>query len=176
MVPQPRDFLHLYLGHNFRFYKSAVPTRNWIINGNKRATRGDLPPLSPYCRRGSNTRIPIVSSNSSPVTPNRSRSLDGLLDAEPSKPSLDTSNKEITPSQTTRSCDDLDKSLSEIVISQDKKPEEEEATTSLDNNSKCPTESEDDKISMNSSTSDSKRKRNFMDRCVNKVRNFIIKK
>ncbi|KAL3269165.1 hypothetical protein HHI36_008248 [Cryptolaemus montrouzieri] len=114
-----------------------------------------------------------MNSNCPPVAPNRSRSLDGLLDVEPDKTDLETTKNEKTPSQTTKSCDDLDKSASEIVKYEEK--ETEANSMSLGNNIECPPENEDDKTSMYSSSSDSKRKRNFMDRCVNKVRNLIIK-
>lgn len=109
-----------------------------------------------------------MSSSGPLVGPNRSRSLDGLLDAEPDKSTIDATTNETTPSQTTRSCDELDKDLSDIS-----KEETEKKTNSM---SLDTTDNEDDKTSMYSSSSDSKRKRNFMDRCVNKVKNLIIKK
>ena len=92
-----------------------------------------LPPQYPI-RRGSNT--PTSPLAAEPRAPNRSRSLDGLLDAEPPV------EVESVPS---KSCDELDK---EPSVGND--------------------------VDSVSDASD-KRKRNFMDRCVNKVRSFIKK-
>lgn len=127
--------------------------------------------MSPYSRRGSNTRISTTASSSPLVAPNRSRSLDGLLDAEPVKAPVNVAESDNTPSKTqttTRSCDELDK---ELADTNNETTEKKSNSMSLDT-----ADIEDDKTSMYSSSSDSKRKRNFMDRCVNKVKNLIIKK
>lgn len=106
--------------------------------------RSGLPPQYPSTRRGSNT-----PSMGKPPIPNRSRSLDGLLDSEPTSAASNATTIEQTPSEKTKSCDDLD------------------------NNKQTDCENVD-KVSIQSSDS-IKRKRNFMDRCVNKVRSLIKK-
>lgn len=115
--------------------------------------RRGLPPQYP-CRRGSNTPISPLAAQSSP-TPNRSRSLDGLLDSEPAT-SKNTTLIEQIPSNATQSCEELDMEKNE--------PIENSVEQSNDV----------DKVSVKSGSSE-KRKRNFMDRCVNKVRSFIRK-
>lgn len=122
-----------------------------------------LPPQYPY-RRGSNSPASLVGAGK-PPTPNRSRSLDGLLDSEPTCAASNATTIEQTPSQNTKSCDDLDKDFdeqTEDILSSVK-------SQSLDNGLDV------DKVSIQSGSSDSKRKRNFMDRCVSKVRSLIKK-
>lgn len=116
-----------------------------------------LPPQYPI-RRGSNTPIsPLAASNHTPPTPNRSRSLDGLLDSEPTS-AKNTALIEQIPSNATQSCDEIDMDKS----SEPTTPTEIEQSNDID------------KVSVKSNSSE-KRKRNFMDRCVNKVRSFIRK-
>lgn len=118
-----------------------------------------------------------LALNSSPPTPNRSRSLDGLLDSEPIIAASKATIDEQTPSQTTKSCDDIDKEFS------DEKEKETDTSNlnktkvhNVDDHIDCSVDSSDiDKSSIHSNSSDSKRKRNFMDRCVNKVRSLIKK-
>lgn len=136
-----------------RFYKSSSPSRNWIMTPHNRRGSG-LPPQYP-ARRGSNTPISPLAAKSSPTPPNRSRSLDGLLDAEPAAAKNSVLIEQI-PSNATQSCDELD------------------VEKSNSNNSGEPVENDVDKVSVKSNSSE-KRKRNFMDRCVNKVRSFIRK-
>ncbi|RZC34293.1 uncharacterized protein BDFB_000513, partial [Asbolus verrucosus] len=160
MVPSPRVLLLRCLVLIYRFYKTASPTRNWIMNSN-RHPRG-LPPQYPYTRRGSNTPVSSLAMTSMPPTPNRSRSLDGLLDSEPTSAASNATITEQTPSQTTKSCDDLDKDFNnkqtdDVVKLNNVKSQRMD--NSLDNI---------DKVSIQSGSSDSKRKRNFMDRCVSK--------
>ncbi|KAJ8971856.1 hypothetical protein NQ314_000518 [Rhamnusium bicolor] len=158
-----------------KFCKANSPSRNWIINSNK-FPKG-LPPQYPYTRRGSTTPISSLALNSSPPTPNRSRSLDGLLDSEPIIAASKATTDEQTPSQTTKNCDNIDKEFSDV--------NEIETETSNLNKAKAHSmedyldysvdNSDIDKSSIHSNSSDSKRKRNFMDRCVNKVRSLIKK-
>ncbi|KYB25340.1 hypothetical protein TcasGA2_TC034888 [Tribolium castaneum] len=117
-----------------------------------------LPPQYPYNRRGSNSPSGLLGAGK-PPTPNRSRSLDGLLDSEPTCAASDATISEPTPSQNTKSCDDLDKDFDEQT---------EDVNLSVNN-------LDVDKVSIQSGSSDSKRKRNFMDRCVSKVRSLIKK-
>lgn len=167
MVPLPRVPLPLHcLVVISRFYKTAGPPRNWIMNTG-RHPRG-LPPQYPYTRRGSNTPVSSLAApgGGKPPTPNRSRSLDGLLDAEP--PNAASQATEQTPSQkSTKSCDDLDKDFDD----DDGRRQTEDFAAKLD--SVKPDNV--DVVSIQSGSSDSKRKRNFMDRCVNKVRSLIKK-
>lgn len=115
-----------------------------------------LPPQYP-ARRGSNTPISPLAAKSSPTPPNRSRSLDGLLDAEPASAVAKNSTLiEQIPSNATQSCDELDVEKSNV------------------NSGGEMVDSDVDKVSVKSNSSE-KRKRNFMDRCVNKVRSFIRK-
>ncbi|XP_018577701.1 uncharacterized protein LOC108916007 [Anoplophora glabripennis] len=176
MVHLPR----LHLLHcpvlTYRFCKANSPSRNWIINSNK-FPRG-LPPLYPYIRRGSNTPISSLALISNPPTPSRSRSLDGLFDSEPTIAASQASTDEPTPSQTAKSCDDIEKEFSD-------ENKLETDTCNLKKSTKAHSvynrldysidNSDIDKSSIYSNSSDSKRKRNFMDRCVNKVRSLIKK-
>lgn len=124
-----------------------------------------LPPQYPHPRRGSNSPISVVAAAATkPPASNRSRSLDDLLDSENSEiaAAANAANStEITPSSTTKSCDDLDKNFDDCDI----------LTVKADNISNV----SDDKVSIQSGSSETKRKRNFMDRCVNKVRSLIKK-
>ncbi|CAH0554538.1 unnamed protein product [Brassicogethes aeneus] len=149
MAPAPREYLRLIQVFNSRFYKSSIPPRTWLMNSN-RNHRGGLPPQYPYYpRRGSNTPTSSLALSSVSAAPNRSRSLDGLLDSEPQLAAA--ADDDPIPSETTKSCDDLDQQSFESSCDADK-------MSTYSNNS-----------------SDSKRKRNFMDRCVNKVRSLIKK-
>lgn len=105
---------------------------------------------------------------------NRSRSLDGLLDSTEAINSVAIANnakdEQITPStkEATNSCDDyydnlIKKQTDDVVVELD------------DVVAKCADSDNIDKVSIQSNSSDSKRKRNFMDRCVNKVRSLIKK-
>ncbi|KAJ3643615.1 hypothetical protein Zmor_026316 [Zophobas morio] len=125
-----------------------------------------LPPQYPYTRRGSNTPVASVGLAVKPPLPNRSRSLDGLLDSEPPSAAPNATITEKTPSDTTKSCDDLDK---------DKETEDEFKVNSVKSQSMDNNLDNVDKVSIQSGSSDSKRKRNFMDRCVSKVRSLIKK-
>lgn len=126
-------------------------------------------PTSPFSRRGSNSRV--SSPSPPPSAPNRSRSLDGLL--EPTGSSVEESS----PSpNVTRSCEELDKDLSEPSKC-DKECENKLpklVMPSYENVEQSNSDSED-KNSMYSGSSDLKRKLNFMDKCVNKVRSLIKK-
>lgn len=117
-----------------------------------------LPPQYP-CRRGSNTPISPLASQQLPPAPNRSRSLDGLLDSEPTVTAKSANGPDRIPSNTARSCEELD-----TAANVDEKKESEVSNDPNDV----------DKVSIISNSSE-KRKRNFMDRCVNKVRSFIKK-
>jgi hypothetical protein len=163
MVPTPRVLLLRCLVLIYRFYKTASPSRNWIMNTN-RYPRG-LPPQYAYTRRGSNTPVSSLAMAGKPPIPNRSRSLDGLLDAEPPSAASNATITEQTPSQTTKSCDDLDKDFNNKQTDDVVKLDSVKSDN-LDNI---------DKVSIQSGSSDSKRKRNFMDRCVSKVRSLIKK-
>lgn len=129
------------------------------ITTNKYHPRG-LPPQYPI-RRGSNTPISPLAAKPS-QTPNRSRSLDGLLDSEPAA-AKNTALIEQIPSNATQSCDELDTTKSNNDEDEDKVVEQSSANAN-----------DMDKVSVKSNSSE-KRKRNFMDRCVNKVRSFIRK-
>lgn len=125
------------------------------------------PPIAP--RRGSQG-----TPNSTPILSSRSRSLDGLLDAE-NKTNDTITNK---TNEQALSCERLET---------DSSPEEiNHRSKSLDDledpGDKTVKNSEDDNMSDKIASSNStlsndsrKRKRNFMDRCVNKVRSFIKK-
>lgn len=127
-----------------------------------------LPPQYPP-RRGSNTPISPLASHKSPSTPNRSRSLDGLLDStEAPVTATNAALIERIPSSAARSCEELDKEKQkQKAVSEDSAENENVLENSTDSN-------DADKVSMISNSSE-KRKRNFMDRCVNKVRSFIKK-
>lgn len=143
-----------------------------------------LPPQYPQTyRRGSNTPVINKADDETQLTPNRSRSLDGLLDSDPCEkikiePSPDASQK-------TQSCEDILKQ--KIDFRNSEKPTEEKNALCIDSLRETKKESileesfnsEDKKssstLSLQSNSSDTKRKRNFMDRCVNKVRSLIKK-
>lgn len=151
-----------------RFYKSSSPSRNWIMTphtnittNNKYHPRG-LPPQYPI-RRGSNTPISPLAAKPS-QTPNRSRSLDGLLDSEPAA-AKNTALIEQIPSNATQSCDELDTTKTNDDEDDDNEKVVEQSLANANDM---------DKVSVKSNSSE-KRKRNFMDRCVNKVRSFIRK-
>ncbi|KAF2904682.1 hypothetical protein ILUMI_01488 [Ignelater luminosus] len=156
-----------------------------------------LPPQCPSTpRRGSNSPISPVAVHSTPSVPNRSRSLDGLLDSEPLQTT--TANSEQTPSenaQKSQSCDNnLDKKISDENIHVDKETEklndrnsnlsntssnktqnlESSLDDSLDSND-INTKSSDISLHSNSSDNNNKQKRKFVNRCVNKVRSLIKK-
>ncbi|KAJ8917810.1 hypothetical protein NQ315_010716 [Exocentrus adspersus] len=175
MVLMPRLHLRHCLVLTYRFCKANSPSRNWIINSNKFAK--GLPPLYPYTRRGSNTPISSLALISNPPTPNRSRSLDGLLDSEPTGAASKAAIDEQTPSQTTKSCDDIDKDFSDEDRTETETNNlEDTKCNGVNDHLDCSVDNSDiDKSSIHSNSSDSKRKRNFMDRCVNKVRSLIKK-
>lgn len=134
---------------------------------NSKYPRG-LPPQYPV-RRGSNTPIsPLATNHAQSPTPNRSRSLDGLLDSEPVAAKNSALLIDKIPSKATQSCDELD--------SMEKIEPVSPATDDDDDENKVVEQSPNDvdKVSVKSNSSE-KRKRNFMDRCVNKVRSFIRK-
>lgn len=158
-----------------------------------------LPPQYPSSvRRGSNSPIsPTNTNNSSPV-PNRSRSLDELLDAEPAEKIKSTiNNVEQIPSENTQksvSCDNnLDKSISDETIHNKEETEKiNNRNSTLSNNSSNKSQNfgsslddsidssneinKSDVISLHSNSSDnSKQRRRFVNRCVNKVRSLIKK-
>lgn len=147
-----------------------------------RNNRG-LPPQHPYYRRGSsNAPISSLALCNSPqpiiASTNRSRSLDGLLDAEEAKAAVKECNT--NPS---KSCDDLD--ANQLQTETNNNEEESKKTNlqtvksfSADDRLDCVMDGLSDvcdKTSICSNSSESKRKRNFMDRCVNKVRSLIKK-
>nr|CAH7724397.1 unnamed protein product [Callosobruchus chinensis] len=114
------------------------------------------------------------------VKPGRSRSLDGLLDGPEVKEQLAaaaagsplkaqngwTMTEYTTPShpQATQSCDELDTKRSLSSSSSGSTSAEDDRTDVT---------STDEKSSVHSESSESKRKRNFMDRCVNRMRSLI---
>ncbi|CAH1112714.1 unnamed protein product [Psylliodes chrysocephalus] len=154
----------MYFQHN-PFCKANSPSRNWIINSNK--FTGGRPP---YPRRGSNTPVSSLALNSyPPLPPNRSRSLDGLLDS--TEPIAAVSEATIHDQVPSKSCDNIDRDSSD---SSDKETDPNSLSNKVDNFLDA-ADSDNDKSSIYSNSSDSKRKRNFMDRCVNKVRSFIKK-
>lgn len=116
-------------------------------------------------------------------TPNRSRSLDGLLDDQTA-----AEREDFIPSENvTKSCDDLEDKTKPMMMMMTKKKkrveedcfDDDEVIIDGEEQAKksASLESNVDKVSMlsASSGSDTKRKRNFMDRCVNKVRSLIKK-
>lgn len=149
-----------------------------------------LPPQYPQIgRRGSNTPISPMAINETQSTPNRSRSLDGLLDSESTSRKSDTSSSSSTSDQSpsesalkTQSCENI-LNKQDIEIKPNMQTEEKNTRKTNENsleNSLDETRGNDDKrsistLSLHSNSSDSKRKRNFMDRCVNKVRSLIKK-
>ncbi|CAG9862543.1 unnamed protein product [Phyllotreta striolata] len=145
-------------GLSHGFCKANSPSRNWIINSNKFAGN------RPYARRSSNTPVSSLALNSFPPVPNRSRSLDGLLDT--AEAPAEATNEQIPSSFTTNRRDDIKTDLDEGDKVTDRSKAEDFSSDALEN---------DDKSSVHSNSSESKRKRNFMDRCVNKVRSFIKK-
>lgn len=136
---------------------------------------GGLPPAHPkQPRRGSNTPISPMAAGLTQATPNRSRSLDGLLDSdqrlsserepETVEMSEDSSGSPSVPAKPT----ERNKSGNLTTVK----------ARSMENNLDEPLDHSTKKSSMqslHSNSSDSKRKRNFMDRCVNKVRSLIKK-
>lgn len=100
--------------------------------------------------------------NNSIKQTNRSRSLDGLLDCEIIDDKKNITNNPSDIITTTKSCDDLDNKQTENVTTM--------FNNCVDNHLDCDNLSDKTSIS-----SESKRKRNFMDRCVNKVRSLIKK-
>lgn len=133
--------------------------------GSNKYPRG-LPPQYP-ARRGSNTPISPLASHQTPPAPNRSRSLDGLLDSEPTVAAKSATSIERIPSNASRSCEEMDKE--NVCQSQTETSDGPQSDTENVNDP-----NDTDKVSIISNSSD-KRKRNFMDRCVNKVRSFIKK-
>jgi len=155
-----------------------------------------LPPQCPSTpRRGSNSPISPIAVNSTSSVPNRSRSLDGLLDTEPIQIATAATNSEQTPSenaQKSQSCDNnLDKKISDENIHIDKETEKlndrnsslsnaSSRTQNLENSLDDSLDSNDinksSDLSLHSNSSDtSKQKRKFVNRCVNKVRSLIKK-
>lgn len=175
------------------------------MTGN-RHPRG-LPPQYPYQpRRGSNTPLTPLGSQP-PPTPNRSRSLDGLLDSDhglstpTEKPPINIKKPSENGSQ---SCESLlrcnDNNLNEDEDESEVSPEHTNNNstvkrTIIEGTTDCNSSTIDDSttdsnslddcseacdkksstLSLHSNSSESKRKRNFMDRCVNKVRSLIKK-
>lgn len=138
--------------------KAGSPSRTWLMN--PKSNRG-LPPQYPY-RRGSTAPMSTLVSDG---IPNRSRSLDGLLNSEP-KIAEDAPNPSETGDDESRTRDF----------------EQTDSHTNLNGGNIQKARSAEDildspvaKKSDDGSCSESKRKRNFMDRCVNKVRNLIRK-
>ncbi|KAL1490698.1 hypothetical protein ABEB36_013350 [Hypothenemus hampei] len=192
MVPQPRlIILFLCQVPNFRYFKAGSPSRNWIINP-KTGHRG-LPPQYPTRRRGSTT-TPMSSlaivTNATVVLPNRSRSLDGLLDSEPTT-KLATAAAENEKKET------LEPSPSDEAMVVAERYQDQDCPTqtvsiaeqTASDLNRLKTKSVDDiwemvddhsaldKVS-NDSSSDSneaKNRKSFMNRCVNKVRSLIRK-
>lgn len=176
-----------------RLYKSQSPSRTWLM-GSSRGRKG-LPPQPPVAapRRSS---ITPGSPNKDrqpglPPIPNRSRSLDGLLDSSESHSTLtDPSSKTVQGATTeqqciSRSCDSVldpppsvspppPPAASPVMEQTDrvltKTRSLEEHLDDSESSSGDPKRS-----SQISLSSDTKRKRNFMDRCVNKVRSLIRK-
>lgn len=141
---------------------------------NPKSNRG-LPPQYPY-RRGSTTPISSLALNSTPGTPNRSRSLDGLLDSEPKIAALEITEEASNPSDAAEeSCNDFEATTIDKQTDTHTNLSKVKAHSADDILDGSVDNCELDKHSINSNSSDSKRKRNFMDRCVNKVRSLIRK-
>lgn len=178
----------------FRLYKSPSPSRTWLM-GSSRNRKGLPPqPKGVSARRGSATPTPGSPYRDRaplPPVPNRSRSLDGLLDEVPNSATLNKIHKNSVDGDNdeklcvTRSCDsiDLDSPAGSRQNGCDDCEEEtpisvkNKSTRSIEDNlddsgSSC---GDPKRSSQASLSSDSKRKRNFMDRCVNKVRSLIRK-
>lgn len=143
-----------------------------------------LPPTYPQTyRRGSNTPNTNKAVNDTQLTPNRSRSLDGLLDSEPNQTVInENTSKDVSPK--TQSCEDILNNQNNTEtddksdLFNDKLDHLLETNATRDNILEISSNSDDkgsSTLSLHSSSSESKRKRNFMDRCVNKVRSLIKK-
>lgn len=162
--------------------------------GSGKYPRG-LPPQYPISlRRGSNSPGSPAAMDSPSTIPNRSRSLDGLLDNEPLEVVSSTAS-EATPSeisQKSQSCDsNLDMKISDETIHVDKETEKLNNRNSTISNTSSRTQnfessleesldsneiSKSSNLSLHSNSSDnSKQKRKFVNRCVNKVRSLIKK-
>ncbi|KAF7270947.1 hypothetical protein GWI33_016125 [Rhynchophorus ferrugineus] len=146
-----------------RYFKAGSPSRNWIINPKSNRCLPNHYPL----RRGSITPVSSLALFSTPGTPNRSRSLDGLLDSESKKAEEVSIPSETAPER----CTNFDT------------PKEKQTDTHTNLNKIKAYSVEDaldsspdlDRHSVQSNCSDLKKKQNFMDRCVNKVRSLIRK-
>lgn len=167
--------------------------------GSSRNRKG-LPPQPPgvSARRGSATPTPgspYRDRTPLPPVPNRSRSLDGLLDEVPNSATLNKIHKNSVDGEddeklcVTRSCDSIDLDSPAGTHAQPVRLQngcEDKATPNSvthkttrsmednldDSGSSCGDPKRSSQVSL---SSDSKRKRNFMDRCVNKVRSLIRK-
>lgn len=144
-----------------------------------------LPPQYPQnYRRGSNSPACGKTVSETQLTPNRSRSLDGLLDSETGDKAAaqqGCSSYETPP--VTQSCENI-LNNKEITQTDDEKSalndSKFECNNATNENALEESTNSDDKqssstLSLHSNSSESKRKRNFMDRCVNKVRSLIKK-
>lgn len=160
--------------------------------GSGRYPRGLPPQCPPTSRRGSNTISPAAVSSAIPV-PNRSCSLDGLLNTNSLDMASNATKSDQNPSeniQKAQSCDsNLDAQIPNENLLTDKETEKlNDRNSTLSNaSSKILESSLDDSLdsneinkssdlSLHSNSSDtSKQKRKFMNRCVNKVRSLIKK-
>lgn len=187
----------------YRLRKSSSPSRPWLMGstGHCLHSSSRRPPTSPQSRLRSLTRCPVNPSpaartrRSSGVPPTqhlparqlsmRSRSLDGLLDETLPEPSNQTRNEQ----QLLRECEQY---LSAQEL--DSTSEQRGSVTSVNEAQTCHTNMDSDTVSTSSSggarvgisqgsllslplpsAGEPKRKRNFMDRCVNKVRSLMRK-
>jgi len=186
-----------------RLRKSSSPSRPWLMGsaGHVLHSSSRRPPTSPQSRLRSLVRYPVNPSpavrtrRSSGAPPaqhlanrqlsTRSRSLDGLLDESNPEPPCQTQ----TEQQLLRECEQY---LSAQEL--DSSAEQRDSDVLVKEAQGCHTNLDSDTVSTSSSggpragisqgsllslplhsAGEPKRKRNFMDRCVNKVRSLIRK-
>lgn len=141
------------------------------------------PPVSP--RRDSHDLPKSIKANLN----NRSRSLDGLLDEQNNQENKNNQNQ----TEITKSCDKLkienqsnenkeinnsrSKSLDELISDNNKYESDQLSDKNLCNDASSLNGDKINSSSCSTISSDSRKKkqRNFMDRCVNKVRSLIKK-
>jgi len=151
-------------------YKKSSP-RNWLMTPKTHSRHGGLPPSG---RRNSNNLLPPCQVAPANLQSSRSRSLDGLLDSD-----TDTKHDKVTiniEDSNTESDPENDIDVNCEVDKTNNNPSDTSANTTLGSNQRSASLESVDKCSIVSSTgSESKRKRKFMDRCVNKMK-LLIKK
>lgn len=128
-------------------YKISNSNRAWGIG--TRVQKNSLPPI-PKTRRGSAAATRL--SEQPPPIPSRSRSLDGLLDSA-------------------EGCTSFYPTINYEKLVTDKDEQIDVEKDFCDSNKTDKTSTSQSSLS----TESNKRKRNFMDRCVNKVRSLIRK-